>query len=249
MVELPNRLSYERFLSWEHDAADARQTILSRSEDVEEGQFVYAYALWQEFIEELREHTSHSTRAGRALRIFEEAVRMASATGAPPWRSRNPVVRDDIFVPAEVMWLHRVQLPVGSSGAISSLLLMCVVLESLFTLGKEDSKDKLAHRLAVLLCGKDAAGNRQEYLQYRRRAENVYSERSWVVHGVKLVERVPEEVRKDAFLLARECLERVLRDEDILAAYSAPDTKDTLDRPGEMGVRLLFMKWDREAQA
>ena len=106
---------------------------------------------------------------------------------------------------------------------LHAFLSMCLVLETLFTIGKGETVYKFAVRLAKIV------GHNQNLVERRviyKRAKKVYDERSDIVHGEKLIEAVDTEILKDAFALARSSLQRILQNPELLELYSHPGTTD-----------------------
>lgn len=106
---------------------------------------------------------------------------------------------------------------------LHSFLSTCLVLETLFTIGKGETVHKFAVRLAKIVGGKKGLKKRKEIY---KRAKKVYDERSDIVHGEKLIEAVAPEVLKDAFVLASQSLQHILLDSELLPLYSHPGTTD-----------------------
>jgi hypothetical protein len=111
---------------------------------------------------------------------------------------------------------------------LHSFLSMCLVLETLFTVGEGETVHKFCIRMVKTLGSKEGLDKRKEIY---KRAMDVYNQRSKIVHGEKLIETVPDAVLDDAFVLARQNLQHILRDPDLLSLYSHPGTKDK--KPGK----------------
>lgn len=122
---------------------------------------------------------------------------------------------------------------------LHAFLSMCLVLETLFTIGRGEVTHKLAVRLAKI-CAKEA--DAEATREYYQRAKNVYNERSDVVHGEKTILAVDPSVERDAFALARLSLQRILLDEKLVALYSAPGTSDEVKRKKERELRDYFLE-------
>lgn len=106
---------------------------------------------------------------------------------------------------------------------LHSFLSMCLVLETLYTIGEGEILHKLAVRTAKIV-GKDQ--NLEQRKDIYRRTKKVYSARSDIVHGEKLIDVIDSEVLKDAFSLARRSLQSVLLSDELLKLYSNPGTSD-----------------------
>lgn len=104
---------------------------------------------------------------------------------------------------------------------LHGFLSMCLVLETLFTIEQGEITYQFATRLANIT-GK-ALEQRKDIFE---RARKVYKERSNIVHGRKSIETVETDVLKDAFLFARQSLQRILLDSTLLMLYSDPITSD-----------------------
>lgn len=106
---------------------------------------------------------------------------------------------------------------------LHGFLSMCLVLETLFTVGTGEIVHKFGIRLAKTVGCKEGFEKRKEIYT---RAKKVYVERSNIVHGEKLIETVAEGVLNDAFILARQSLHHILLDSKLLTLYSHPGTTD-----------------------
>ena len=106
---------------------------------------------------------------------------------------------------------------------LHSFLSMCLVLETLFTIGKGETVYKLAVRSAKII-GSDV--NMEKRKELYQKVKKVYDERSGIVHGEKLIEEKNTEIIKDAFVLARSSLQRILLNNELLELYSHPGTTD-----------------------
>ncbi len=106
---------------------------------------------------------------------------------------------------------------------LHAFLSMCLVLETLFTIGKGEITHKFAVRLAKIL-GSDK--NIEKRKEIHKRAKDVYKERGNVVHGEKLIETINPKVLDDAFILARHSLQCILLSAELLPLYSHPGTTD-----------------------
>jgi hypothetical protein len=106
---------------------------------------------------------------------------------------------------------------------LHAFLSVCLVLETLFTMGEGEVTHKLATRLAKVVVDK---GTTAERLELFKRAKKVYAARSEVVHGKKAITDVSEEARKDAFNLTRKALQKILAERCHLDRYTAPVDKD-----------------------
>ena len=102
-----------------------------------------------------------------------------------------------------------------------SFLSMCLVLETIFTVEGAEITYQFATRLANIT-GKTFE-QRKDIFQ---RARKVYRERSNIVHGRKSIETVDTDILKDGFFFARQSLQRILLDSNLLELYSDPITSD-----------------------
>ena len=136
-----------------------------------------------------QQRESEVSRLGRALRLFEEGLRV------PP--------------------LH-------------AFLSMCLVLETIYTDRARGGEmtHKLATRLARTL-GKHSPFPKRE--EFYKLAKNVYRERSEIVHGTRLIHEDKPDFR-DAFTLARESLQTILRDQDLLRVFGVEGNELTVAR-------------------
>jgi len=100
---------------------------------------------------------------------------------------------------------------------LHSFLSMCIVLETLFTLGRGEVAHKLAVRLAKVVANKHNVSKRKDYY---RRVKKVYRERGCVVHGSKLIEVVDKDLRQDAFTFTRLSLQLILCSQTLLKIYT-----------------------------
>lgn len=110
---------------------------------------------------------------------------------------------------------------------LHAFLSMCLVLETLFTLGHAEVTHKLAVRLARIVADE---GNAKEKKDYYKRTKKLCNERGQVVHGSKSIDEVPEEIRKDAFALARLSLQTILCRGVLLDIYAHPSTADKKEK-------------------
>ena len=108
---------------------------------------------------------------------------------------------------------------------LHSFLSMCLVLETLYTIGEGEILHKLAVRTAKIV-GKDQTLEQRKDIY--RRTKKVYAARSDIVHGEKLIDVVDPEVLKDAFTLARHSLQSILLSDHLSILYSSPGTTDRL---------------------
>lgn len=106
---------------------------------------------------------------------------------------------------------------------LHSFLSMCLVLETLYTIGEGEILHKLAVRTAKIV-GKDQ--NLEQRKDIYRRTKKVYAARSNIVHGEKLIDVIDSEALKDAFSLARRSLQSVLLSDELSKLYSNPGTSD-----------------------
>jgi len=106
---------------------------------------------------------------------------------------------------------------------LHSFLSMCLVLETLYTIGEGEILHKLAVRTAKVV-GKDQTLDQRKDIY--KRIKKVYTARSDIVHGEKLIDVVGPEVLKDAFTLARRSLQSVLLSDELSRLYSSPGTTD-----------------------
>lgn len=102
-----------------------------------------------------------------------------------------------------------------------SFLSMCLVLETIFTVEETEITYQFATRLANIT-GKTFE-QRKDIFQ---RARKVYRERSNIVHGRKSIETVDTNILKDGFFFARQSLQYILLDSNLLGLYSDPITSD-----------------------
>jgi len=102
-----------------------------------------------------------------------------------------------------------------------SFLSMCLVLETIFTVEDTEITYQFATRLANIT-GK----NFEQRKDIFERARKVYRERSNIVHGRRSIETVAPNILKDGFFFARQSLQHVLHDSDLLELYSDPITSD-----------------------
>jgi len=102
-----------------------------------------------------------------------------------------------------------------------SFLSMCLVLETIFTVEEAEITYQFATRLANMT-GKTFE-QRKDIFQ---RARKVYRERSNIVHGRKSIETVDTNILKDGFSFARQSLQHILLDSNLLGLYSDPITSD-----------------------
>jgi hypothetical protein len=106
---------------------------------------------------------------------------------------------------------------------LHAFLSVCLVLETLFTLGAGEVNHKLATRLAKVLVDKGTADDRKKLF---KKAKDVYTARSNVVHGKTAITDVSEEARKGAFNLTRLALQKILAERRYLDLYTAPTDND-----------------------
>lgn len=102
-----------------------------------------------------------------------------------------------------------------------SFLSMCLVLETIFTVEGTEITYQFATRLANMT-GKTFE-QRKDIFQ---KARKVYRERSNIVHGRKSIETVDTDILKDGFFFARQSLQHILLDSNLLELYSDPITSD-----------------------
>ncbi|MBC8473172.1 MAG: hypothetical protein H8D56_27245 [Planctomycetes bacterium] len=103
----------------------------------------------------------------------------------------------------------------------NSFLSMCLVLETIFTVEETEITYQFATRLANITG--ETFEQRKDIFE---RARKVYRERSNIVHGRKSIETVPPNILKDGFFFARQSLQRILLDPNLLELYSDPITSD-----------------------
>ncbi len=108
---------------------------------------------------------------------------------------------------------------------LHSFLSMCLVLETLYTIGEGEILHKLAVRTAKIVGKAQTLEQRKDIY---RRTKKVYAARSDIVHGEKLIDVIDSEVLKDAFTLARRSLQSILLSEELSRLYSSPGTADRL---------------------
>lgn len=101
---------------------------------------------------------------------------------------------------------------------------MCLVLETLFTIGEGEISHKFAVRLSKIIGAKESLEKRKEL---HKRAKGIYTERSKIVHGEKLIEAANQDAIGDAFAFARRSLQCILLSSDLLGLYAHPGTADT----------------------
>jgi len=106
---------------------------------------------------------------------------------------------------------------------LHAFLSACLALETLFTLGEGEVTHKLATRLAKVVVDKGTADDRKKWF---KKAKDVYTARSNVVHGKTAITDVKEDVRKDAFNLTRMALQKILAERRYLDLYTAPTDKE-----------------------
>lgn len=104
---------------------------------------------------------------------------------------------------------------------LHSFLSMCLVLETLFTLGRGEVAHKLAVRLAKVVTDNRNDPRREDYYH---RVKKVYRERGHVVHASKLIEDVDDNIRRDSFTLARLSLQKILCSESLLKIYTGRES-------------------------
>lgn len=105
---------------------------------------------------------------------------------------------------------------------LHAFLSVCLVLETLLSTDSQELAHKLAVRLAKIIKGEaDPAERRELY----RTAKKVYGARSRVVHGEKAIAEEKECVRRNAFVLTRQLLQRILGS-DNLQHFTAPGKAD-----------------------
>ncbi len=121
---------------------------------------------------------------------------------------------------------------------------MCIVLETLFYLGRWD-RDKgirprqaMGRRLARLLEEGDA---QNDYWRYREQAEKVYETRNGVVHGDVLWQDVAERTVEIGEQLARKSLQKLLANEEWFLLFSR-EVRADIDR--KRYNRALFERFD-----
>lgn len=120
---------------------------------------------------------------------------------------------------------------------LHAFLSMCLVLETIYTVGEGEVTHKLTTRLAKTL-----AGSPEEIEELYKKAQRVYRARSNVVHGSTSIMAVEEEDRLAAFHLARRALQGILTSNDLLNLYASPGTHDTRRR--EKDLKLYFRRID-----
>ena len=111
---------------------------------------------------------------------------------------------------------------------LPAFLMMCVVLETLFSL-EETKQYQNQHSLSGVLAKRTAAvltrpGPYQVSLsagECQDLMSGVYSARRAVVHGFQLIDQMDEKVQQDAFWLARMSLQRSLVDDDLFQLLTA----------------------------
>ena len=104
---------------------------------------------------------------------------------------------------------------------LHSFLSMCLVLETIFTVEGAEITYQFATRLAKMT-GKTFEQRKDIF----ERARKVYRERSNIVHGRKSIETVDTNILKDGFFFARQSLQHILLDSNLLGLYSDPITSD-----------------------
>jgi hypothetical protein len=114
---------------------------------------------------------------------------------------------------------------------LHSFLSMCLVLETLFTIGEAEILHKLATRAAKIIEKEISLDRRKEIGLDQRKdiykcVKKVYDERSKIVHGEKLIDVVNPEILKNAFTLARLSIQSILLKDELLRLYSHPGTTD-----------------------
>ena len=114
-----------------------------------------------------------------------------------------------------------------------SFLSMCLVLETIFTVEKTEITYQFATRLANLT-GKTFEQRKDIF----ERARKVYRERSNIVHGRKSIETLHSNILKDGFFFARQSLQRILLDSNLLELYSDPITSDKTKNP-EKAIKAI----------
>ena len=102
-----------------------------------------------------------------------------------------------------------------------SFLSMCLVLETIFTVEEAEITYQFATRLANIT-GKTFEQRKDIF----ERARKVYRERSNIVHGRKSIETVAPNILKDGFFFARQSLQHILLNSNLLELYSDPITSD-----------------------
>jgi hypothetical protein len=101
--------------------------------------------------------------------------------------------------------------------ALHAFLSANLVLETLFTMREGEVTHRLAVRLARFLSD---SGGKDERRGVYRRAKKVYGERSDLVHGAKSITKVADDVKRDAFDLARRALQRIMREDRFVRLYT-----------------------------
>jgi len=119
------------------------------------------------------------------------------------------------------LFFKGIQLPL-----LHSFLSMCLTLETLFTVEEAEITYQFATRLANIT-GKTFEQRRDIF----ERARNVYGGRSNIIHGRKTIETIEPDILKDAFLFARQSLQKILLDSTLLELYSDPITSDKTKDP------------------
>lgn len=190
------------------DAAERkwRSQLEDRLEPVPPEQRDKMREVLDEFVRRISSETGWNSPYGEALRsLFDEEEQKA-------FNIRTRIGR------AVGIFEEGVHLP-----HLHAFLSVCLVLETLFTLGEGEVTHKLATRLAKVVLDE---GTVAERLDLFRRAKKVYTARSDVVHGKKAITDVSEDARKDAFNLERKALQRILAERRYLDLYTAPVDKE-----------------------
>jgi hypothetical protein len=154
------------------------------------------------FIKKTCEDTGWDSPYGQALRsLFNEEEQNAFNIGTRIGRAVG-IFEEGVHLPH----LH-------------AFLSACLALETLFTLGAGEVNHKLATRLAKIVIDKGKADDRKKLF---KRAKDVYTARSNVVHGKTAITDEKEDVLKDAFNLTRMTLQKILAEKRYLDLYTAP---------------------------
>ena len=150
------------------------------------------------------------------------------------------------------LWRTRLARALGLFGIGRSLpllpafLMMCVVLETLFSL--EESKEyqkthsltrELAERAAAVLTKPGPYQVSLSAGECEKLMSGVYSTRRSVVHGFQLIDQMDEKVQQDAFWLARMSLQNALVDDDLFERLTAVETDDRMGA-AQMRLRTFY---------
>lgn len=150
--------------------------------------------------------TGWDTAYGEAFRkVFGDAEEQA-------FNSKTRIAR------AVGVFVEGVHLP-----QLHAFLSACLVLETLFTVGEGEVTHKFATRLAKLV-GEDSSSAERRALFDR--ARKAYNARSDIVHGTRAISEISEDVRRDAFELARKALQTIMSQRRYLDLWMAPMSRD-----------------------